>query len=121
MVKVPFLRAYLGGFLGFWKPLKFWFAIESTIDHHSGIYYDVSINQQTILCLVAYIHAVTGQGVARHFGKGNLHYYSKESMHSKNLIKIEIPFNIAVSCSSNYSNRAFILLLGNPLWDTPLQ
>ena len=64
MVEVPFLRAYLGGFLGFWKPLKFWLAIETTIDHHSGIY--VSINQQTILCLAAYIHAVTGQGVARH-------------------------------------------------------
>jgi len=46
---------YLEGFLRFWKPLIFWLAIGTTIDHHPGIY--ESMKQQTILCLVAHLRS----------------------------------------------------------------
>jgi len=42
---------------------------------------------------------------------GTLHYNSKKSMHRRSKYS-----NKAVNCSSNYSIRAFIGSLENPLW-----
>ena len=48
---------------------------------------------------------------------GNLHYYSKESVHRKfSWLKYS---DRPVSCSLNYSNGTFISPLGNPLWKNP--